>query len=265
VSTTLDGSASFDPENQALTFTWTGPFGESPANDSQPTATFPTPTGAKTVDLVVTDTDGLGAACAADVTVQDTIVPSLTVPADITKECTSPDGTPVEIGTATAIDICDPDVAVINDAPPLFALGVTPVLWTATDDDGNQTTDTQTITVEDTTPPDIESLTATPNALWPPNHKLVDVSLTVEVSDICDVEPFCQVVSVTSDESANGLGDGNTEPDFEIVGDLAVKLRAERSGRKDGRTYSITVQCTDDSGNSADSTVDVNVAHDKGR
>ena len=87
--------------------------------------------------------------------------------------------------------------------------------------------------------------------------------MTVDVSDICDVDPFCRVVSVASNEPENGTGDGNTAPDWEIVGDLAVRLRAERSGRGQGRVYTLTVRCTDDSGNSAERDVEVRVAHDR--
>jgi hypothetical protein len=51
------------------------------------------------------------------------------------------------------------------------------------------------------------------------------------------------------------VGDGNTEPDWEITGDLTVDLRAERAGGGDGRIYSIVVECTDASGNSSVDTV----------
>ena len=39
------------------------------------------------------------------------------------------------------------------------------------------------------------------------------------------------------------LGDGNTEPDWQIVDNTHVTHRAERSGRGNGRVYSINVQC----------------------
>ena len=44
--------------------------------------------------------------------------------------------------------------------------------------------------------------------------------------------------------------DGNTAPDWEIVDSHHVRLRAERSGRGNGRVYTITITCTDGSGNS---------------
>jgi hypothetical protein len=72
------------------------------------------------------------------------------------------------------------------------------------------------------------------------------------------------VISITSNEPVNGRGDGNTSPDWRIIDDLLVELRAERSGGGSGRIYAVTVRCTDDSGNSSTRSVQVPVAHDQG-
>ena len=57
-----------------------------------------------------------------------------------------------------------------------------------------------------------------------------------------------------------------TEVDWLITGDLTLELRAERSGRsKEGRVYTITVQCADASGNSSTAEVTVTVPHDQRR
>lgn len=104
---------------------------------------------------------------------------------------------------------------------------------------------------------------ADPNVLWPPNHKMRAVTVSVDASDVCS-GVSCKIISVSSDEDENGKGDGNTSPDYEITGDLTVDLRAERSGLGDGRVYTITVECTDGSGNSSESTVTVSVPHDQG-
>jgi uncharacterized repeat protein (TIGR01451 family) len=117
--------------------------------------------------------------------------------------------------------------------------------------------------VVDTTPPIIETISATPDVLWPPNHKMVPVTLEAQVSDICDTAPTCRVISVVSNEPADGLGDGDTSPDWAITGDFTVNLRAERSGMGGGREYTITVECTDSSENSSTETVDVSVPHEK--
>ena len=111
----------------------------------------------------------------------------------------------------------------------------------------------------DTTPPAITSASASPNTLWPPNHKMVPVTVTVAATDNSGDVPTCQIVSVSSNEPINGLGDGNTAPDWQITGTLTVNLRAERSGKGTGRTYTITVACTDGFGNTSTAAVTVNV------
>jgi len=50
-----------------------------------------------------------------------------------------------------------------------------------------------------------------------------------------------------------------------VIDPHKVTLRAERSGNGKGRTYTITVTCTDVAGKSATRTVAVEVPHDKGK
>ena len=59
-----------------------------------------------------------------------------------------------------------------------------------------------TVTVVDRTAPAISRLNASPNVLWPPNHKMVAVSLAAAAADACegDVASRCQVVSVSANE-----------------------------------------------------------------
>jgi len=222
------------------------------------------PLGATTVTFTATDASGNVATATSTVTVVDTTPPVLTnVPRPVTVQQTSHKGTPVELPLPTATDICDAKPRVKSDAPDVFPLGKTKVTFTATDDSGNRTRATTTVTVEDTKPPDIKSVRARPSELWPPNHKMVDVRIEVSVKDICDTKPSCKIVSVTSNEPVTGKGD-NTSPDWKITGDLTVELRAERSGRGNGRLYWIKVRCTDDSGNSSTKTATVKVPHDQG-
>ena len=89
------------------------------------------------------------------------------------------------------------------------------------------------------------------DSLWPANHKYVDVTATVLTTDNFDVAPAVELLSVTSSEADNGLGDGDTADDIVIVDDYTFQLRAERSGQNgEGRTYTITYQVTDACGNS---------------
>ena len=158
----------------------------------------------------------------------------------------------------------DGDEITLEQTPPgPYDLGDTDVTLTVTDDNGATDTCDAIVTVEDQEAPVITSVTANPNNLWPPNHKMVPVVLAVDATDNCD--SVCQIISVASNEPVNGLGDGNTAPDWVITGDLTVKLRAERSGTGSGRIYAITVECADSSGNSSTDTTTVTVPHDKGK
>jgi hypothetical protein len=112
----------------------------------------------------------------------------------------------------------------------------------------NKVSCSTTIVVVDTTPPVIVSASADPSTLWPPNHKLVNVTIHARVTDTCS-DTTWKIINVTSNEPENGHGDGNTSPDWIITGDHTLKLRAERSGHGDGRVYTITLQAKDASGN----------------
>ena len=134
---------------------------------------------------------------------------------------------------------------------------------TLTVSDGQLTaSDTVSITVQDTTPPEI-SATGTPGSLWPPNHKYVEAKTEVTASDIADPSPKVTLVSVTSNEPDNAAGDGNTIDDIIILGNFVFNLRAERSGTGGGRTYTITYKATDASGNFATTSVTVKIPHNK--
>lgn len=143
-----------------------------------------------------------------------------------------------------------------------FSLGEHTITLVVTDSFGATDEDEVIITVQDTAPPQI-SVSVDPAFLWPPNHKMVPVVLEVNATDTCELEPVCQITSVTSSESVNGGGDGNTASDWKITGNLTASLRAERSGKGAGRQYTITVECTDGSGNSSITTEMVIVPHDK--
>ena len=203
---------------------------------------------------------------------EDTTAPALAVPDPITVEQEGPDGTPATSATiaaflaaASATDIVDASPTIAHDGPAAFPQGVTTVTWTATDASGNVATRTSTVTVVDTRPPDILSAIADPDTLWPPNHKMRDITVAVEAQDIADPAPTSRIVSVTSNEPIDGSGDGTTDPDWEITGDLALKLRAERSGGGSGRIYTLHIECTRASGNVSTTEVTVTVPHDQGK
>jgi Necrosis inducing protein (NPP1)/PKD domain len=177
-------------------------------------------------------------------------------------ECTSHEGADVELDGSGSFDPDGDLVAyewlvggqTVWDMTPtvLVPLGEYNVNLTVEDDDGYTDSDQATISVVDTQAPEIAGVTAEPDELWPPNHKMRDVVLYVDVEDICDSEPQCEI--------AEG-GVFSNEPDWIITGDLTLRLRAERAGRGDGRVYTVDVICVDGSGNSTTGTTTISVPH----
>ena len=255
---TFNGSASRDPDGDPLTYTWVSPFEAKTGVEVQ----MQLPMGTNCVTLTVDDGRGGTSGDTACATVRDTTPPYISAPADVTTECVSPDGASPDIGTPVVSDICDPSPTIVNNAPSVFPIGSTIVTWTATDASSNSNTDTQNVSIVDTTPPTL-TFEVIPTTLWPPNHKMEEINPTVTVSDICDPDPEVTLVSITSSEHDNGLGDGDKPNDIQINDDYSYMLRSERSGIGQGRVYTIIYEATDDAGNVTSENAEVIVPHDK--
>lgn len=148
----------------------------------------------------------------------------------------------------------------------LLPLGDHDVTLRVTDSAGNTGTDTVAVRVLDDAPPTL-SVSADPAVLWPPNHRLVPVHVSLAAADLCDPSPRVRLVSVTSSEpdDAPGAGDGHTRDDIRDAGagdaDADLVLRAERSGAGSGRTYVLSYAAADASGRESFSTATVFVPH----
>jgi large repetitive protein len=221
------------------------------------------PVGTTQVDCTATDSFGGHAEGTFTVTVTDAEEPSvlvLEVPDSFTVEATGPDGAVVEYSVSTE-GSTDPEPTVTCDpaSGSTFPIGTTHVDCTATDSFGGHAEGTFAVTVRDSVDPMIASLSATPNVLEPPNHKLIDVTVTAEAVDAVDPMPQCRIFDVTANEPILGSGSGSTDFDWRITGDLELELRAERSGEGTDRIYRVHVVCSDASGNSASGAVEVTV------
>ncbi len=180
----LDGSGSYDADMDVLTYTWTGPFIESPTHRVAPTVTLDGGCPGEYVIALVVD-DG--------------------------------------------IDESEPNEVVIN--------------------------------VVDTRPPEFE-FSVSPMMLWPPNHKMVEITPSWTVSDECDPSPEVSLVSVVANEGDDIIGDGHTSNDIQIDDDGFIFVRSERSGTNTGRIYTITYQAVDDCGNTTVRSATVGIPHD---
>ncbi|HTL57314.1 MAG TPA: CHRD domain-containing protein [Candidatus Limnocylindrales bacterium] len=170
-------------------------------------------------------------------------------------------GTAVQTNNLTARGAGLP---VMDSLTQTLPLGTNVIQLEVTDTGSNVVSCSTEIVVVDTTPPVIVSATPNPAKLWPPNHKLVPVTIQAQVTDTCSTTTW-KIVRVSSNEPVNGHGDGNTSPDWVITGNHTVKLRAERSGQGSGRVYTISLQAKDAAGNLSDiKRVTVSVPHSQG-
>jgi PKD repeat protein len=114
-------------------------------------------------------------------------------------------------------------------------------------------------------PPDVSHAYASQDCLWPPNHKMVPVSI-LGVSDPDGDPVSITITGITSDEptaSDEGSGGSLHAPDASGVGTNTAIIRAERSGNFDGRVYVINFVAVDGKGGSSTGAVVVKVPHDQ--
>lgn len=156
------------------------------------------------------------------------------------------DGFVQDLSTVVIWASSAPGIATVNGVGQ--ATGVTPGTSTISATNGGITGSTILTVV--LPPPPTVSATITTGILWPPDHDLIDVGLSVSASSSADPSPKI-AVSVYSDEPENATtGDGQFSPDARIFpitgpGTMPLLLRRERKGNNDGRVYLIIVTATD--------------------
>jgi predicted extracellular nuclease len=102
---------------------------------------------------------------------------------------------------------------------------------------------------------------ATPDELWPPNHKYREITLTGTDADGSALG--VTIVDATSSEADSGLDPEDVPIDIVITGADTVDLRAERFALE-GRVYTVFVRLTDGT-QVVFTSADVVVPHDRGR
>lgn len=148
---TLDGSASSDPDGDALTYTWTDATGAEVATGVSPTLSLAV--GTYTFTLTVADPSGERDTDEVVITVEDTTGPVITLLGDAVVTITCEEDY-VDAG-ATATDLVDGVVTVtVSGVVDTGTPGTYTLSYDATDAAGNPAdTVTRTVIIEDTTAP----------------------------------------------------------------------------------------------------------------
>ena len=113
---------------------------------------------------------------------------------------------------------------------------------------------TNVVVPPDTTAPTITSLSVTPSAVWPPNGKMVNVTVSVTATDDVDASPVCAISSITATEPVPA--------DATITGALTASVRSIKNSDGTTRVYTLHVTCGDDAGNTVEGTATVTVTKD---
>ncbi|HKU49008.1 MAG TPA: HYR domain-containing protein [Nitrososphaera sp.] len=117
--------------------------------------------GPHSVTCSIEDSDGASDSDTFELTIVDTTDPDITVPGNTAEEATDANGAVISFAV-TAMDIVDADVDIscqdldsnsIVETGDTFALGTTVVTCTATDDSGNDASNSFDVIVQDTTAP----------------------------------------------------------------------------------------------------------------
>ena len=218
------------------------------------------PIGVTSLTWIVADEYGNTATCTQTVTVLDREVPTISIaaknvstdPGQCYAVLSIPDlGMPVASDNCTEYKITAPAMPLNN----IFPKGTTQLIWRVTDANGNIGIATQVVTVTDTEFPKIEKLSATPNVLAPPNGKMMNVTINYVTSDNCGIASYA-IGKITSNDL---VGKKNTSVDWEYIDNHHVRLRAEKSEKSIGRIYTVTITCTDLSGNVTERSLDIPV------
>ena len=301
-----------DPDGDDLTAILSGPAGATlnVDNGASPLVAILswTPTAADAagnphvIDVSFLDAEDASAGC-GPISVIVNRKPIAICSGNITVEAATMSGTVVTLDGAASID---PDLGetllyhwdvsnmsvVLNNpdsATPLgtFPIGVTMATLTVADGRGGVSTCDMIVTVQDTTPPQIMVTTDTAS-LWPPNHTMRAVRISIVTTDINfnpdDIIPL--IVTVRSNESDDAAGNGDGASSGDVNGqngygtpvtitalftynanggawEATINLRAERAGNGVGRAYTIDVTAFDAEMNFATTSCVVVVPHDR--
>jgi FG-GAP repeat len=109
------------------------------------------------------------------------------------------------------------------------------------------------------------TISATPKVLWPPNGKLVPVTLSGKINDTGSGVNSKTAVFAMQDEYGQIQSRGTIRLSVSGTYSFSVLLQASRLDiDKDGSAYAITVVATDNAANIGSKTTVVTLPHDQG-
>ena len=180
--------------------------------------------GETIVSWTATDSSGNIANVTQKVIIIDTSSPNISKPDNVVVEATSKNDTVVTLQPPMATDSVS-KVTITNDAPKTFPLGDTLVTWTAKDEAGNRSNVTQTITIKDSTAPEL----AIPD------------NVITNATDLNTVISFGNANATDLTDSSPKIT--NDAPDAFPIGETKVTWTVVDSfGNMESKTQTITVQ-----------------------
>lgn len=220
----------------------------------------------KTYDIVVTATNEVGATTSVQRNViYDITPPELTIdpiPSPTSRSSLSITGTR-EAGTTVAVSCTKATVGMVSyptettwqaDISGLKE-GENVIIAAAADAAGNTVSATATVILSSKLPE--ITVAADPEIIWPPNHKMVPVTITGGVDAVGSA---VESVSISVNDEYGTFNYNN------LVFGSVVLLEAWRKGNdKDGRIYTITVVVTSKGGTTTTKTATVTVPHDESK
>lgn len=141
--------------------------------------------------------------------------------------------------------------------------GAHSVVFWSVDQAGNvEAIHSQVINIDATSP--VLTAAANPSMLWPPNGKMLNITISGKVADSLSGVDTGSGTYTTVDS----YGQVHPAGSFTIAANgtysFTIQLEAKRNGQdKDGRIYTITINASDLAGNPCNATVTVTVPHDQ--
>ncbi len=144
-----------------------------------------------------------------------------------------------------------------------LSLGVHTVTLQVSDGKNTPVTASIIIKIDDTTVPTLAPI-ADKTILWPPNHQIVPVTIAAHAADNSGL-PVTLKVAIACNEAPDDTAYWTAPVINQAAGIISMQFMADRSGKGDGRQYTVTITATDADGNESTTNVKIVVPHDQGK